>query len=281
MSRVFGEKMSALTRNGITVWTPRTVVGAAVFCVAMVFAFSVENAELHPSEFSEDPSQQAMQQIVAMMSQEQAALLALNNDRLAEMSGLTVRNHIAEDATVSTFSLLGIAFGGRDSEDRRAEAMVDSYNFAGAQFSPVKFNRDILDAMPEVTSNDPEWRCLAEALYFEARSETIAGQLAVGEVILNRVDSDRFPNSICAVVQQGAHRLHACQFSYNCDGKAEHFTEPVAFARAGKLAQMMLEGTARILTGGATYYHADTVTPSWSAAFEQTTVIGDHVFYRN
>ena len=260
----------------------RAAYGSAVFAVAMVFGFSVENAEIPASEFSEDPSQQAMIQIVSMITQERSALTALNNDRLAEMSGLRVRGPIETEADASSFSLFGLSFGGRDSEDRRAEAMVQS-----ASFSPrvilgsTKFNRDVLDSMPEVTSNNPEWRCLAEALYFEARSETIAGQLAVGEVILNRMDSDSFPDSICGVVGQGAENLHACQFSYNCDGKSEHFAEPVAFARAGKLAGMMLNGTARILTGGATYYHADTVDPSWASAFERTAVIGDHYFYRN
>ena len=273
--------MSALTKENVTISRVRAAFGGTVFGVAMVFGFSVENAEIPASEFSEDPSQQAMTQIVSMMTQERSALTALNNDRLAEMSGLRVRAPVESQADASSFSLFGLNFGGRDSEDRRADAMVQSASFSPQGIGAAKFDREILDSMPEVTSNNPEWLCLAEALYFEARSETIAGQLAVGEVILNRVDSERFPDSICGVVTQGAHRLNACQFSYNCDGKAEHFAEPVAFARAGKLADMMMDGTARILTGGATYYHADTVNPSWASAFERTATIGDHLFYRN
>lgn len=274
--------MSALTKENVIGTRVRTACGSAVFVVATVFGFSVENAEIPPSELSEDPSQQAMTQIVSMMTQERSALTALNNDRLAEMSGISVQRPVEAVANASTFSLFGLSFGGHDSEDRRADAMLQSASFTPqAVVGATNFNHEVLDSMPEVTSSNPEWRCLAEALYFEARSETIAGQLAVGEVILNRVDSDRFPNSVCGVVTQGAHRLHACQFSYNCDGKAEHFSEPVAFARAGKLADMMLDGTARILTDGATYYHADTVSPSWARSFERTAVIGDHFFYRN
>ncbi len=260
----------------------RAAIGAGAFGAAMVFGFSVENAELPGAEFSEDPSQQAMTQIVSMMSQERAALTALNNDQMVEMSGLTLQDPVTDDVSVSSFSLFGVNFGGHSGEDSRAEAMVDSAGFStDVVLESARFDQDVLDEMPEVTSGNAEWQCLAEALYFEARSETLAGQLAVGEVILNRVDSDLFPNSICGVVQQGSHRLNACQFSYNCDGKAEHFSEPIAFARAGKLAHMMLEGTARVLTDGATYYHAATVNPSWANQFERTAVIGDHYFYRN
>ncbi len=273
--------MSALTKIGTVIAPHRTLLGSVVFVVGCCFGASVQNAELHESEHSEDPSQQAMTQIVAMVTQERSALTALNNDRLAEMSGLTVTRPVENEATVSSFSLFGVRFGDHADEDQQAADMVQSANFAPIDVSSSNFDRSMLDSMPVVTSNDPEWRCLAEALYFEARSESIAGQLAVGEVILNRVDSNRFPDSVCGVVEQGAHRLNACQFSYNCDGKAEHFTEQVAFERAGKLADMMLDGTARILTDGATYYHADTVSPSWARQFQRTAVIGDHYFYRN
>ena len=71
-----------------------------------------------------------------------------------------------------------------------------------------------------------QWACLAEAIYFEARGEPVEGQFAVAEVILNRVESPKFPNSICKVVRQGTGRKHACQFSYNCDGKLEYIAHP-------------------------------------------------------
>lgn len=131
---------------------------------------------------------------------------------------------------------------------------------------------------------DQEWACLAEALYFEARGETIQGQFAVAEVILNRRDSKRFPNTVCGVISQGAKSAkapRACQFSYKCDGAPEVFKEKRAYKRVGKVAAIVLNGFARELTKGATYYHTTHVKPRWSRKFDRTAQIGVHFFYRN
>ncbi len=125
-----------------------------------------------------------------------------------------------------------------------------------------------------------EWRCLTEALYFEARGEDLLGQAAVAEVILNRVDDPRFPDTVCGVVRQGSGKRGQCQFSYWCDGRAERITEPKAFEELGKLAWVMLQGKPRILTGKATYYHAVQVRPRWARAMVRTGRIGNHIFYR-
>ncbi len=140
-----------------------------------------------------------------------------------------------------------------------------------------------LTAFPFKEGNK-EWACLAEALYFEARGETIHGQFAVAEVILNRRDSDRFPNTVCGVISQGAKSAkspRACQFSYKCDGAPEVFSEKKAYKRAGKIAAIVLDGFARKLTDGATYYHTNYVNPRWSKKFDRTAQIGVHYFYRN
>lgn len=126
----------------------------------------------------------------------------------------------------------------------------------------------------------PEWQCLAEALYFEARGETVAGQFAVAEVILNRVDSRTYPDSVCGVVHQGTGQRYRCQFTYTCDGAAETIHEKRAWARAGKIARLMLDGAPRVLTGGATHYHTTAVNPRWAASFPHTATIGVHRFYR-
>lgn len=127
----------------------------------------------------------------------------------------------------------------------------------------------------------PEWRCLAEALYFEARGETLSGMVAVAEVVLNRVDDGGYPDSVCGVVRQGTGgRLHRCQFSYLCDGRPETIDEPAAWDRVGRVARAMLDGAPRRLTLGATHYHADHVRPRWSRKLERTAEIGEHVFYR-
>lgn len=145
--------------------------------------------------------------------------------------------------------------------------------------SSVTYSREFLASMP-AASGGSEWECLAEALYFEARGESVRGMFAVAEVILNRVDSGAFPGSVCGVVNQGTGRLYACQFTYTCDGHAETIGEPAAYARVGKVARLMLDGAERPLTDGATFYHTTAVRPSWARRFERTAQIGVHLFYR-
>ena len=124
-----------------------------------------------------------------------------------------------------------------------------------------------------------QWYCLAQALYFEARGESIKGQFAVAEVILNRMDSKDFPNSVCGVVNQGSSKRHKCQFSYMCDGRFEIVNEKQAFEISGKIAKIMLRGAPRKLTTGATFYHSQNVSPRWSKKFHKTASIGHHYFY--
>ena len=125
-----------------------------------------------------------------------------------------------------------------------------------------------------------QWRCLAEALYFEARGETVKGQFAVAEVILNRVDSPNYPDTVCAVIRQGTGKKYQCQFTYTCDGVKEVIAEPQAFTQVGRVAQLMVNGADRALTDGATYYHTRNVSPRWARKFARTATIGDHYFYR-
>ena len=153
-------------------------------------------------------------------------------------------------------------------------------SFSGfSDFEKGKFTFDTIDNLPKPKSTS-ELKCLAEAIYFEARGEALEGQYAVGEVIINRVLSKDFPNSVCGVISEGANRLNACQFSYNCDGKLETITEKKIYERILKLSQMLLEPSARFLTSGATFYHSKLVSPSWSKKFIKTSEIGNHVFYK-
>jgi spore germination cell wall hydrolase CwlJ-like protein len=125
-----------------------------------------------------------------------------------------------------------------------------------------------------------EWECLTEALYFEARGETDRGVRAVAEVILNRVDSRDYPDTVCGVVHQGTGQRYQCQFTYTCDGLSDAIREPGAWARVGTIAAEMLAGAPRDLTAGATHYHTRAVSPSWARRFPQTAAIGAHLFYR-
>jgi len=143
------------------------------------------------------------------------------------------------------------------------------------------YNRATL-ARTSTARGGRQWKCLSEALYFEARGESVKGQFAVAEVILNRVDSPKFPNSVCGVVRQGTgNGRYNCQFTYNCDGKAEVMTDRSASREVGKVARIMLDGEPRTLTSGATYYHSIAVNPKWSRTFQQTARIGVHKFYRD
>lgn len=126
---------------------------------------------------------------------------------------------------------------------------------------------------------DATWRCLTEALYFEARGEDPKGQFAVAEVILNRVDSGRFPDEVCAVIQQGTGRQWECQFTYTCDGIPERVRDRRSWTRMGKIARLALDGAPRDLTRGALFYHTRAVNPSWAQVFFRTATIGAHHFY--
>ncbi len=149
------------------------------------------------------------------------------------------------------------------------------------QGGSLRLTRAQIDRLPPAHGGR-EWKCLAEALYFEARGESIEGMMAVGEVILNRVRSSAFPNTVCAVVRQGVgNGRYRCQFSYNCDGRPEVIAEPKAWERVGKVARLLLDGTVpHNLTKGATFYHSVKVRPKWARAFRRTARIGDHYFYR-
>jgi spore germination cell wall hydrolase CwlJ-like protein len=141
------------------------------------------------------------------------------------------------------------------------------------------YSKAYLRSLP-VAKGGKEWACLTEALYFEARGETVKGQFAVAEVILNRVSSPSFPDTICGVINQGTGRKFACQFTYTCDGRAEVIREPKAYEMVGKVAKMVIDGMPRTLTDGATFYHTKAVRPRWARVFERTATIGFHHFYK-
>lgn len=150
----------------------------------------------------------------------------------------------------------------------------------GDAVDAVRYTDSFLDRLPEA-SGGKQWNCLATAIYFESRGESVKGEFAVAEVIANRVDSENFPDSYCKVVNQGSSQRNACQFSYACDGLPDTIRERDAFEKAGKIARLIIDGAPRVLTDGATYFHTVHVNPSWSRRFEETASIGAHIFYRN
>jgi spore germination cell wall hydrolase CwlJ-like protein len=136
----------------------------------------------------------------------------------------------------------------------------------------IRYDAAWLAQQPAPTGGE-DWQCLRKAIYFEARGESIKGQFAVAEVILNRVQSRRFPGTVCGVVHQSG------QFSFMFDGISDTMRDRGAIDRAGRIARLMLDGAPRSLTSGATYFHTTGVRPSWARRFERTAQIGAHLFY--
>jgi spore germination cell wall hydrolase CwlJ-like protein len=124
-------------------------------------------------------------------------------------------------------------------------------------------------------------KCLTEAIYFEARGEPVRGQIAVAQVVMNRVFSGYYPNTVCGTVYQNANRHLACQFTFACDGIPEVVREPDAWDRAKKIAAETLDGQLWLPeVGKATHYHAYWVHPSWVHEMTRMYRLGVHTFYR-
>lgn len=135
---------------------------------------------------------------------------------------------------------------------------------------------------PAMTELLSEHRCLSEVLYYEARGEGAQGEKAVAEVVYHRMNRGNYGHSICAVVYEGSGRP-GCQFSFTCNGDLRRRKEARAWTQAEQLAAQILTGQAwkKNETDGATNYHAVTVDPVWAPTMEQTTQIGNHIFYKN
>jgi hypothetical protein len=123
--------------------------------------------------------------------------------------------------------------------------------------------------------------CLARAIYFEARNEPIRGQIAVAQVVLNRVFSPYYPDTICGVVYQNAHRRLACQFTFACDGIPDIVRERGPWLRAQKIANQALDAQVWLTdVAKSTHYHATYVRPHWIREMKRMVKHGQHIFYR-
>ncbi len=163
----------------------------------------------------------------------------------------------------------------RAASDRAAVAPFQT-------FAPVHFKT----AQEQHVNQD----CLSRAIYYEARSESARGQLAVAEVVLNRVSHRLYPNNICDVVYEGTDRETglswrgnhlSCQFSFTCDGsEARRPPRGQSWAQAQRIAAHAMMGLSTPVTGDATHYHANYVSPYWAPRLVHTQTIGAHIFYR-
>ena len=129
--------------------------------------------------------------------------------------------------------------------------------------------------------------CLAMNVYWEARSQSTVGQIAVAQVVINRVNDDRYPDSVCDVVTQGVRHSgsdvpvkHKCQFSWFCDGLKDYPKDHKAWAKSMMVAISVLDGKTVDMLDGATHYHAVNVYPEWALTKTRTARIDNHIFYR-
>lgn len=175
-----------------------------------------------------------------------------------------------------------------------ATAFATDYIFAKAETVPVA--PVVVKPKPKLViekePTNPELICLAMNLYHEARNQSVAGQLAVGFVTMNRVNDRRYPDTVCEVVMQGPTRpswkdktkeypiRHRCQFSWYCDGLNDTVREMGTFSRLFELSEIIYANLMIDITDGATHYHADYVKPDWAETKTRTTKIDDHIFYR-
>ena len=137
------------------------------------------------------------------------------------------------------------------------------------------------DTNPLFNPVSDEIHCLALTIYFEARGEPDTGKLAVAHVVMNRMRDSRFPDSVCRVVQQGGEQVrHRCQFTWWCDGLSDRPKNLRMWEKSRSLARTVYWGGNEDPTGGALWYHADYVAPTWAQAFSRTSQIGRHIFYQ-
>lgn len=244
--------------RGLLAWAIRGLA-----CLSLSLA-TVASAQSRSQAFSQPP---AAARVAEILAQERATLKGLGAGRIAELSRSTSGYAATGEVIGSGRGLAGVTRASRSSDPRQAVAVRGRLDFAA------------LDALPRM-AGDAQWRCLAEAIYFEARGEPLSGQVAVAEVILNRVEDHRYPDTVCGVTYQGVGRGRVCQFSFACDGRPEAMTSRRERERSEKLAAIMVAGRARTITDGATHFHATYVRPGWSGKLTRTAAIGHHIFYR-
>ncbi len=257
-----------------------SALGSLILSVAVISGPAAASSGSTPAPVSVTAG--AVRALTAAVGTERQALSAFaESETFRHMSRLSRRagRTPGGSADVAAEPLARVA-----AED---EAAADAITGAQAHTSLALLSADGGGAMDlekiehvRVGAPTPAWQCLSEALYFEARGETLLGQIAVAEVILNRVDSDAYPDTVCGVIRQGETRGAGCQFSYRCDGKSDEPRSAKSHERVGKVAWVMLSGRPRILTDQATHYHASHVDPSWARGLVRTARIGEHVFYR-
>ena len=164
------------------------------------------------------------------------------------------------------------------------ESLLKEKDPNGGQFVPPVARGDhdwMSQPLPAHVFSPAEQKCLANAIYFEARGESPKGQAAVAQVVLNRVRNPAYPNTICGVVYQNDNWRNRCQFSFACDGKKDRISSPSHYKTAEEIAMAVTAGKIFIPEiGSSTHYYAQYVHPNWARTMQKMKKIGLHIFYR-
>ena len=225
--------------------------------------------------------------IVSGAAQMAAAALCLGFVSVNVLSAMTTPDPVVAvrkaDLPLTAYSPshgrdLAGAFGGDNSF---LSAQVDKASIImPAPGSPMDVDTPLVRLRAQLI--EAERRCLAAGIYFEARGESVEGQLAVARVILNRVNAPNYPDSICGVVYDGASRKTGCQFSFTCDSRLnKRPNERLAWAKARRTAEYVTLGRVDANElAPAMFYHADYVQPYWASSMVEVAKIGRHIFYK-
>lgn len=190
--------------------------------------------------------------------------------RGAAAAGFSLVSAYAPDAVEDTSLPFAALFGMPPGPTPEEEA-VDAQNPHWWASNPL----------PISALKPKEQRCLAEAIYFEARGEPEEGQVAVAQVVLNRVKNPAYPDTICKVVYQNRHKRNACQFSFACDRVRDRISAKSAWETAQRLSREIISGKRYLeKVGASTHYHATYVSPRWANKMTKLKKIGRHIFYQ-
>ena len=175
-------------------------------------------------------------------------------------------------------------------EDRELRPVTNALGWAGSAVVLLLLNTASMATVPDGYSvllppvaSDPDPReieCLAQAISYESGNESVSGQEAVAQVVLNRLRAPQYPKTVCSVVYQGSARRTGCQFTFTCDGSLLRPRRAASMAAARLIAERMLRGGRAVEVADAVNYHADYVAPVWSRTLHRVTKIGAHIFYR-
>jgi spore germination cell wall hydrolase CwlJ-like protein len=211
-----------------------------------------------------------------------AMSMTVNANRAAEE--LAVQEAIAEEAEMvaelATYLAAETAATREAMDGPRLKPAPSTAEVVSSDYTLASLTHFDFITLTVAKLDAEERTCLAQAIYYEARSEPRVGQLAVADVVLNRVASRLYPNSICEVVFQGSERRTGCQFSFTCDGSMQARLNQRKWKASEELAGAILAGLRVPISRNATHYHANYVTPHWAAKLTPTATIGTHKFYR-